>query len=156
MVRTKADDDHEQKVHDDIEKYGWHCVNIIAEGDDGPYSFSVGLQKSYNHPELIIFGLSSEISHEILSLAVTEIQNGRPFDLNIPTSELLNDYVCVFVQVPKSEFHENVGFCLWYYHGDDFTLYQIVWPNRAGHFPWHSEVSASFRKNQPVLGSSAR
>lgn len=35
-VRTVAEDASEQKVLDDIAKYGWHGVHILAEGDRGP------------------------------------------------------------------------------------------------------------------------
>ncbi len=156
MVREKAEDDHEQKVLDDIEKYGWHCVSILAEGEDGPYAFTVGLQKIYAHPELIIFGLRSETAHQILNLAVETIQQGQPLDLHAPTDALLHNYECLFVPVPASEFHEHVGFCRWYYEGDNFSLYQIVWPTREGNFPWHPDASESFRSNQPVLGHATQ
>ena len=156
MVRSVGDDAHEQKVIDDVAEYGWHCVNILADGEDGPYSFTVGLQKSYGHPELIIFGLPSGVSHEILSLAAEAIQRGQPIDLESSTDEFLNDYECVFVPVPVAEYHQHVGYCRWYYEGNDFLLYQIVWPSRDGHFPWHPAATESFRSNQPVLGHVAR
>jgi hypothetical protein len=46
MVRSVGEDAPEQKVIDDIAKYGWHCVNIMAEGEVGPFSFTVGLFKT--------------------------------------------------------------------------------------------------------------
>jgi len=152
MVRMVGDDEHEQKVIDDIAKYGWHCVNILAEGDDGPFSFTVGLLQTYKHPEFIIFGLPSKVAHQILQIAVEALQAGKPLDLMQPTEDLLHGYSCCFVKVPKSEYHEHVGFARWYYEGDAFEVYQIVFPSREGHFPWHPEASESFRSSQPVLG----
>jgi hypothetical protein len=64
MVRKTADDQSEQKVLDDIETFGWHCVHIMAEGEFPEYSFTVGLFHTYEHPELIIFGLHSEVAHK--------------------------------------------------------------------------------------------
>lgn len=152
MVRTAAEDPAEQKVIDDVAKFGWHCVGILADGDLAPYSFTIGLQHKYGHPELVIFGLSSTVAHAVLSIAVEAIQQGNPIDLSLPTDELLEGYQCVFVRVPEAEYHEHVGFCRWFYQGNNFPLYQVVWPTREGHFPWHPSVSEKFRANQPVLG----
>jgi len=155
MVQTVGQHPGEQKVIDDIAKFGWHCVNILPEGDLGPYSFTIGLQQTYGHPELIIFGLPSNVAHEVLTVAVGFIQIGNPIDLSLPTDLLLEGYPCVFVKVPESQYHEQVGFCRWYYQGNAFGLHQIVWPTRDGHFPWHPSVSEPFRANQPVLGHAA-
>jgi hypothetical protein len=152
MVRTVGDDAPEQKVIDDIATYGWHCVGIHAEGDESPFAFTVGLFQTFGHPEFIIFGLASKVAHQILGLAVNAIRSGAPLDLSLPTDQLLEGYPCCFVRVPESQYHEHVGFAVWYYRGDSFPLYQIVFPSRDGHFPWHPEATASFRDFQPVLG----
>jgi hypothetical protein len=59
----------EQKVIDDIADFGWHCVNTLAEDEHVAYSFTVGLFQSYGHPELIIFGLPSQVAHQVLAIA---------------------------------------------------------------------------------------
>ncbi len=154
-VRTRAEDAHEQKLLDDIAQYGWHCVGILSEDEDGPYSFSVGLFQTFGHPELVIFGLTSEVAHQILSIAVTAIRSGQPLDLTQPTDALLEGYACRFVDVPKSEYYEHLGFARWYYRGDSFPACQVVYPSRGGHFPWDPEAPQTFKKFQPVLGQSA-
>ena len=152
MVRTVAEDAGEQKVLDDIAKYGWHCVNILAEGHEGPYSFTIGLFHAYQYPELLIYGLKSEVAHKVLSNAVEDLPQGRRLDLNAPTDELLVGYSRCFVEVPASKYFEHVGWARWYYRGNGFSLYQIVWPSRDGYFPWHPKASQEFKQCQPVLG----
>ena len=152
MVRTAGDDPSEQKVIDDIAKFGWHCVNIMAEGNEVEYAFTIGLFHTYQHPELVIFGLSSEIAHQILSIAVQAIRDNAPLDLSAPTEILLEGYTCCFVEVPASHYYDYVGFCRWFYEGNNFPLYQIVWPSRAGQYPWHPKVSVEFKQAQPVIG----
>jgi hypothetical protein len=93
MVRTVGEDKSEQKVIDDIAEYGWHCVHVIAEGELVEYSFTVGLFKSYGHPELIIFGLPSKVSHQILAIAVEAAQAGSPLDLTQPSDALLKNFL---------------------------------------------------------------
>lgn len=155
MVRTSGDDKSEQKVIDDIADYGWHCVNIMADGELPPYSFTVGLLQSFGHPELIIFGLRSEIAHQILTIAADAARAGTPLDLTRPTEALLNNYSCCFVEVPLKQYHDHVGFCRWYYQGSSFPLYQVVWPSQAGLFPWHHQATPEFRSIQPVLSEAS-
>lgn len=154
MVRTIGEDVSERKVIDNIAKYGWHCVNILAEADSPGFAFTVGVFHSYKHPEFIIFGLPSDVAHQVLDLTVAGLNSGAIFDLSLPTDELLNGYPCVFVQVPEVEYHEHVGYSRWYYEGNSFPLYQIVWPSKDGKFPWHAEASEAFRTTQTVLGHS--
>jgi len=151
MVRTIGEDDSEQKVIDDIAEHGWHCVHILAEGELVEYSFTIGLFQSYGPPELIVFDLPSKISHRILTTAADAAKSGSPLDLSQPTDALINDYACCFVQVPLSEYHEHVGYARWYYQGNGFPLYQIVWPSRSGLFPWHPQATTEFRAAQPVI-----
>lgn len=155
MGRTVGEGKSEQKVIDDIAQYGWHCVNIMAEGEHVEYSFTVGLFQSYGHPELIIFGLPSNVSHQILAIAADAAKARSPLDLARPTDALLNNHSCCFVEVPFSEYRDHVGYARWYYQGDNFPLYQIVWPSRSGLFPWHHQATAEFRDAQPVLGQAA-
>lgn len=152
MVRQIADDIPEQKVIDDVARYGWHCMNVLAEDASPGFSFTIGHFHSNGRPEFIIVGLRPEVAHKVLGLAVDAMQSGAIVDLSLPTDKLLNGYPCVFVQVPESEYHEYVGFCRWYYEGNAFPLYQIVWPSKHGQFPWHPEASAAFRATQPVIG----
>jgi hypothetical protein len=156
MVRAVGEDASEQKVIDDVAKFGWHCVNILPDGEYGPYSFSIGLHHTYDHPEFIIVGLPSNIAHEIINIAVEAIQRTQPIDLSKPTDELLKAYSCCFVEVPQSAYRDYVGFGLWFYEGAKFPLFQIVWPSRAGEFPWHPNAPAAFRDNQPVLGYASK
>lgn len=151
-VRTIAKDASERKLLDDIAKYGWHGIHILAEGDQGPYLFTVGLFNTYQHPELLVYGLKREVAHQVIWNAVGGLPKGERLDLDKPTDELLEGYSCCFVEVPKATYYEYVGFARWYYYGNDFPLYQIVRPSRDGHFPWHAMASEEFRRIQPVLG----
>ena len=151
MVRTVGEDDSEQKVIDDIATYGWHCINIHPEGEHVGYAFTIGLFQSYGHPELIIFGLPAQVAHQILGIAANAAKSGTPLDLTQPSDALINDYLCCFGEVPLSEYYEHVGYCRWYYQGNRFPLYQIVWPSRDGLYPWDEQATPGLRAAQPVI-----
>ena len=80
-------------------------------------------------------------------------QAGR-LDLSLPTDALVDGYPCCFVEVAKSQYYDFVGFARWYYRGNDFPLYQIVWPSREGLFPWHPNASKEFKVAQPVIAQA--
>jgi hypothetical protein len=154
MVRTVGEDKSEQKVIDDIAEHGWHCVNVLAEGEHVGHAFTVGLFQSYGHPELIIFGLPSKIAHQILTIAADAAKACTPLDLTKPSDDLLKNYSCCFAEVPLSEYYEHVGYARWYYQGNGFPLYQIVWPSKTGLFPRHPQATPEFRAAQPVIAQT--
>jgi hypothetical protein len=135
---------------------GHFQVRLALRGHFGgrrciPYSFTVGLYQSYGHPELIAFGLKSEVAHKILCNATAGLPEER-LDLSLPTDALAEGHPCCFAEVAKSHYYEFVGFGRWYYRGNDFPLYQIVWPpSREGRFPWHPKASEEFKLAQPVI-----
>ena len=151
MPRRVGRYDGERKVIADIETFRWHCVRILEEGGGPPWTFTIGLYETWQHPELIITGLSKATAHQVLDNMAVPIKAHRPIDLSTTTEELLTGYACCFVEVPKQKYFINVGFARWYYRGNDFPLYQIVWPSKEGYFPWHPNATASFKRWQPVL-----
>lgn len=156
MPRTQATDQGEQKVLDDIQKFGWHCMHVFGDEEHEPFSYTIGLFQTYGQPELLIYGLPREVAHAVLTIAAEAAAKDKPFDLNEPTYEFLEGYACVFVPVPLAEYPEHVGFARWYYEGDKFPVQQIVWPSKSRHFPWHANATDAFRSKQPVLGQHER
>jgi len=156
MPRIAATDEGEQKLLDDIQKYGWHCLNVLADDGHEPFSYTIGLFHTYGYPELLIYGLPRDVAHSVLTIAADAVAGGKPLDVLEPTDELIEDYRCVFVPVPLAEYPEHFGFARWYYEGDTFPVQQVVWPSKVGLFPWHPEASLAFREKQPVLGQQGR
>jgi hypothetical protein len=56
-----------------------------------------------------------------------------------------------FIDVAEGDY---VGFARWYYRRRQFPLYQIVWPNHDGEYPWSLQASKAFEEWQPVLGAA--
>jgi hypothetical protein len=152
MTIRVGSDDAERKVLADVEKFGWHCLNIFEEDGQPPWTFSIGFHKTWNFPELIVIGLKREVAHSTLNIVAIQLAEGRRLDLASATDELFNDFACCFVEVPKPMYREYVGTARWFHGGDAFPLYQIVWPSRDGYFPWNESASESYKQWQPVLG----
>lgn len=149
--------DYERSVVANVRKFGWHCTSVAPRlGEEGEsFSYTVGLQHSYGSSELIILGLPGGTAHSIFSIFVDRLREGRPIALDAPSEDLLKDYPCVFVPVPRPRYNDYVLSALWYYAEQDFELHQLVYPDREGRFPWHPEAAPAFRQQQPLLSHSS-
>jgi hypothetical protein len=77
------------KVRTDVDKFGWHCLNVWpSKGEDGPaFSYTIGL--TFGHPEVMVFGLEDK-AHGILSECVGLVRNGKKLIANTPNAEVLS------------------------------------------------------------------
>ncbi|GHA76664.1 DUF4262 domain-containing protein [Cognatilysobacter bugurensis] len=155
-LRLPPENDYERSVVHNVETFGWHCTSVLptdtAPGKP-PFSYTVGLHESYGGPALIMFGLNSTTAHSILGLCANRLADGNPLSLSKPSHDLIEGYPCIFVEVPRHLYNDYVYSLLWFYAEQEFPLYQVVWPDANGCFPWHAAASASLKALQPVLGN---
>ena len=148
-------DPADQKVLDDVEKHGWHVVKVLPEGDFPGFAYTVGLFKTFTHPEVLIYGISGDRAHRILNDLGDAIRAGHRFNAGQTDDTLLEGYSCTFRTIPPAQFREHLGFASWFYEGNEFPALQLVYPDRQGRWPWQAGVNEGFRLNQPVLADSA-
>jgi uncharacterized protein DUF4262 len=153
MPRTNSSNEYERKLLANIERVGWQCTSVGGSGKVPRFTYTIGLHHSFNFPELIIFGVTPSTSYRILAVAADAARAGTPLDLEKPSDALIAGYDCIFVPVQKAAHAAYVLSALWYYEGEPFPLYQIVWPSKDGVLPWDDGASESFRVAQPVLGA---
>ena len=69
----------EEKFRQIISDYGWHVMQVRnREEETGPtFSYSTGLWENFNHPEIIIFGLSGELEHSIINNIGEGVKSGK-------------------------------------------------------------------------------
>lgn len=145
--------DHERCVLAKVEKFGWHCTSVIPRGGENTprFTYSVGLYQSYSQPEFIIFGLESKVAYSLLDALADAAAAGAMYPLDKPCSELIKGYDCVFVEVPRHRFNDYVFSALWFYAEVQFPLYQLVWPDKDGRYPWNEAYLDDPQHRQPVL-----
>lgn len=145
--------DYERRVVANVGKYGWHCTSVsggLVDAKPG-FSYTVGLFHSYRQPEFIIFGLEAGISYAILKILADAAAAGEMYALDKACDALVEDYECVFVEVPRARFNDHVFSASWFYAGRNFPLYQVVWPDREGRYPWNERATPDPLHEQPVL-----
>ena len=149
---TELTEGDKQVLHD-IDQFGWHVVKIM-EDDAGPgVCFSIGLHKTFNHPEILIIGLKIDLAHILINNIGESIKDGKSYDSDSPFDDILDGYNCYMIKVNEQYYEEYLGYAKWYYNGP-FPVLQCVYPTVNGVYPWQKECTNEYKKMQPILGNS--
>ena len=141
-----------QRIIDDIEKYGCHLALLEADNYLPGFVYSIGLYKKFAHPEIICFGLKSDVMGSIINHACDLIKKGEKLTTNKLYSDFLEGYQIQLIEVDKEFYQNYVGYAGWYYNMTfDFPLLQIVWPDKQHHFPWDKDFNPDWKFKQPLL-----
>ena len=126
-------------IHEHIEKFGWH-VALIPEDEVGPaFAFSVGLVKSFNHPEILIVGLNVQLMHQMINGIGDEVKAGKRFSPGHKYPGFLEGHECLFQTVDEKFYRDYLGTATAFYRGKDFPVLQCLWPDMNGVFPGEPE-----------------
>ena len=79
------------RVLGDIQRVGWHVTGVFAQRDaTGPeWAFSIGLFHSFQHPEVVVFGLPFQRCMDIVSLIGQEVQTGKRYEPGAEYTDIL-------------------------------------------------------------------
>jgi hypothetical protein len=142
------------KIDKDIAEIGWTVMGIEAKP---PFCYTIGLQRNYQHPELIVFGLKYEIAHTFLNQIGFSIQAGESYIPGLKYDTLAQGFDTQFIEVLPHHFREYLGTLVGYYqYLDDATslkALQLVWPDPQNRFPWEEGHDKKFLDFQPLLNS---
>lgn len=162
MLSRDGLDEQERRVVENIEQFGTHVFQIhgnhgVADEqgivDDG-FSFTIGMQYNFDHPEFIVFGQKTEWQVALLNALREEVRAGVRFEPGSSCESVLPGFTMVFRDVPASAHLEYLGWAVWFYHRiapqkGPLRVLQAVWPDLAGVLPWEDGYDAGYR--QPIL-----
>jgi hypothetical protein len=154
MVRTVDDpslDEHERRVVQDIATYGMHVTRVLPNRDTPGWAFSVGLWHTYQHPEVLVFGLDAGVAHHMLNHIADDIKVGRPFQVEHEYADLLEGVRCMFKPVSPIWHYPFLGWADWFYQHVEYPVLQCIWPDHDQHYPWERGFREEWRWVQPLL-----
>jgi len=140
-----CDDLFERRLVEQIADQGFQTVH---QPDS---CYTVGLWHSYQHPELIIFGLPTERAHHLLAQAAQQIRDGQRWTLGEELCTLTQDHALRLQAVGEVHHRDYLSYNRWFYRGDGFRAWQLVWPDPDGNFPGHPEFLPHLQRVQPDL-----
>lgn len=140
-----------KEIADNIDQFG--CFIVHVEGDDylPGFTYTIGLFQQYNHPEIICFGLASEVAGSMLNYACEQVAANQVFKVQTPYSEFIDRYTIQFIDVDESYYQDYFGTANHYYHHTDYPVLQLIWPDKEGYFPWDPAFNPNFKFRQPLL-----
>jgi hypothetical protein len=144
------------KFREIIEKYGWHVMSVAPRTGSADkeewFSYSTGLYLRFRQPEMIVLGLDSDTGARILNEIGEQMKRGRTFELGTDYHDIFaNDVPCQFKPVHRTQYREYVCFSTWFYETTDFPVWQCLWPDRNGIYPWLQGCNQEVAQLQPLL-----
>lgn len=134
------------KIRSDVDAFGWHCLSVSpCEGEAGEsFTYTIGLVETFDHPEIMIFGLGNKVSHGILSNCVEMIRKGVAFQADIDYPGVIGaGYKVVFKKVLPEFLPEYFGAASRFYGDKPFNGLVMFWPDKAHQFPWQEAGSTA-------------
>nr|WP_067054522.1 DUF4262 domain-containing protein [Mucilaginibacter sp. L294] len=144
--------DYDKITTENVDKYGCHLVLIEAGNYLPAFVYSIGLYKNFGHPEIICFGLKTEVMAGIINHARDMIKAGETFLPDKAYRGFLEGYDIQFVEVDKEFYANYLGYAGWFYNSTfDFPALQLVWPDKESNFPWEDSFNPDWKFKQPLL-----
>jgi hypothetical protein len=130
----------ESRALQDIEQYGCHVLQVLEDAIHPRFSYSIGIEQTTGHPELIVTGLQHELAASIINEYCSRLKAGESFQPNYAYSGFLEGFDVVLKQVNPKHYREYFGWALWLYKGSSFRVFQLVYPSTQGVWPWDPEA----------------
>jgi hypothetical protein len=143
--------DAENRIIEDVNKYGWHVALFEADNYLPTFGYTIGLWKSFTHPEIITFALNVETIYTILNIAGNLIKNGNTIKPYNKYANYLNNLDVQFINVLDDNLKDWFGYGLWFNKNNKFPALQLIWPDKNNLFPWEDEFNTQYLLNQPLL-----
>ena len=134
----------------DVAQAGYHVVTGPSTGSTPAFAFSVGLFRTFDHPEVAVFGLSVEPLHAGVRRIGERIRGGERFDEGDLVDGLIDGRAVTFRRIVPRHYATHLGHAVWYHGGARFPAIQAIW-SEGGHFPWDRWFPRDLRDAQPVL-----
>jgi hypothetical protein len=161
-------DASDRKLLSDVRSHGFHIVLVTSglpghenhELDPGEpdwvkesmegrrWAFSVGLVHTWQHPEVIVFGLDDRSLSNTVSLIGQGVAAGGTFEVGKEYEDVLEGRPIRFVDVSPDWYSVFLGYAQWFYRGE-FPVLQVLWPDQLIRFPPDPKSLAS--PHQPIL-----
>jgi hypothetical protein len=141
-----------EKIISDIKEYDCHLALIESDNYLPGFVYSIGLFEKFQHPEVIVFGLKTDVMGDIINHLRDEIRTGKTFKSGTNYSGFLEGFEIQFLDVNQESYSDYFGYAGWYYKNEfDFPALQLVWPDKESKWPWENDFNENWKFKQPLL-----
>ena len=139
-----------------VENQGW-CAEPVPGIEDPPrppYTYSIGFELEYQHPEIVIFGLQPVAARGLMQMMAEYLGAGGELPVGVFVGLLDNDLPAAMLPVDLDQWSEMFIGASTYYGAFEYRVRQFLWPDKAGKFPWDEGYDERLRLAQPVIGET--
>ncbi len=140
-----------ERVLADIGKYGCHAIHVQAQGELPAYTYTVGISRTSDAPDIAVFGLQHAPGHRLVHAYNVRVRRGERFAVGQMAAGFLKGQDCALRPVHPGHCAAYFEWNSWLHEGRDFPMLQLVYPSMEGIWPWDAMASAWLRQNQPML-----
>jgi hypothetical protein len=154
-VFPDRDMEHAEKIRWVVETQGW-CAEPVAPIEDPPqpgYTYTIGFESTFAHPEVVIFGLQPVAARGLLEMLAIHLEAGGVLPEGMFVGLLDNDLPAALLPVDLEEYSSLFPGAAAFHEGADFRVSQFLWPDRNGKLPWDEGYDNRLRLAQPVVGA---
>ncbi len=147
-------------VHTKVERHGFAIQYVMGEGCEPSWAYTIGFL-AFGHPEVIVFGLTSESSAGALHVLFNEIVAGAFRPVGREVDQALGTAALPMRLLPVPDAHwdddgDRMCIAVEYYDAlgwdrNERRALQLVWATPSGDFPWDASCSTELRTMQPIL-----
>jgi hypothetical protein len=134
----------------DVAQAGYHVVTGASNGEEPAFAFSVGLFRTFDHPEVAIFGLPVDALDSAIRRVAERVRAGMRFDHGDVEEAVVDGRAVAFRRIIARHYCARLGYAVWFHGGARFPALQLVW-TEDGLFPWDRWFPRALRAAQPVL-----
>jgi hypothetical protein len=145
----------DEEIAEVVREHGWYAASI--NDHEPPFLYSIGLMQTFNHPELIMFGLEAGNVHALFSQLIREIRAGHAYaESAVCTVDMGGDEHRVGFRPVHPTQHElylgfAMGYCRHIGRWGELEAMQVFWPDAAGKFPFDVGCDLEVYQLQPRL-----
>ena len=134
----------------EVSQAGYHVVSGASNAAAPAFAFSVGLFRTFDHPEVAIFGLSADVLEAAIRRVGERVRGGERLEAGDVAHGILDAREVTFRRIAPHHYPARLGHAVWYHGGARFPALQAIWSD-GGLLPWDRWFSRALRDAQPVL-----
>src|SRR5262245_56673386 len=115
-------DERDRKTLEDIERYGCAVIHVMGEGEEPPFSYSVGITRTSAAPEVVIVGFEQRFAHRIVNEYNRRVRAGERFVVGARYGGFLVGFEVEVARVDRGCYREYLGYDRWLYRGDELDV----------------------------------
>ncbi|MCB1058569.1 MAG: DUF4262 domain-containing protein [Acidobacteria bacterium] len=137
----------------DVERFGWHIVAVEGGAGEPGYLFTIGLWRTYRHPEVLLIVPSSDpmVLAKNLHAVGQAVSRGQRFEPGTSYPGLMGKHPGMFRPIHVSWYPLYLETALGFYGSEAFPVIQQFWPDGNGRFPWQDGFDEGSAGLQPRL-----